>query len=125
VTKRPFHHDFCPHFGFLLSSWTFVLKNDKRFIVILIYGAILNYFKKLSFKIWLKILISVYLRAKSNFHSLFISPPSWIFIWKSQLKFRVRKFTPKKPCRQIYDSQNILRTFSKNDRIQNIIHINV
>jgi hypothetical protein len=28
----------------------------------------------------------------------------------------------KKPCRQIYDSQNILRTFSKIDRIQNIIH---
>jgi hypothetical protein len=31
----------------------------------------------------------------------------------------------KKTCRQIYDSQNILRTFSKIDRIQNIIHINI
>jgi hypothetical protein len=29
----------------------------------------------------------------------------------------------KKPCDQFYDSQNILRTFSKIDRIQNIIRI--
>jgi hypothetical protein len=31
----------------------------------------------------------------------------------------------KKPCREIHDSQNILRTFSKIDRIQIIIHINI
>jgi hypothetical protein len=29
----------------------------------------------------------------------------------------------KKPCRQIYDSQNIFHTFSKINRIQNIFHL--